>query len=130
MLTAFASYDDGHFNTCPQQDTVTVNSTVIKCSHNKGQNMPEEHTNEDDANAVNIHHSWQEASSHSTVMLPWTDESIESINCEMPFSNREQWLKMCQIPSNHTITELPALIYTNTNVQRDPAADNIHMCAD
>jgi hypothetical protein len=91
MLTAFAHYDNGHSSMCPKpQDTATVNSTVIKCSHNKGQNVPEEHTNEDDANAVAIHHSLQEASSHSTVLLPWTDEFSDSINCKILFSNWEQ----------------------------------------
>jgi len=35
--------------------------------------MLEEHTNEDDENAVTIHPSLQETSGHSTVLLPGAD---------------------------------------------------------
>jgi hypothetical protein len=40
------------------------------CWHTEGQNLPEEH--EDDAEVVTVHHSLQEACTHSTVPLPWT----------------------------------------------------------
>jgi hypothetical protein len=103
MLIAFVNYDDGHCSMCPEtQETVKVNAKEIECSHTEGQNMPEEHAN-DYANAVTIHHSLQEAPVHSTVLLPWTDEFSESINCEIQISNWEQQLKMCKIPSNHSI---------------------------
>jgi len=48
-------------------------SKELKCSwHTEGQNLPEEHIDEDDAKVVTVHHSLQEACTRSTVRLPRT----------------------------------------------------------
>jgi hypothetical protein len=40
--------------------------------HTEGQNLPEEHIDEDDAEFVTVHRSLQEAYTPSAVLLPWT----------------------------------------------------------
>jgi hypothetical protein len=78
-LLPFAANEEGPCGMFPKtKQTEIFDSKELKCNfHTEGQNLPEEHVNEDCAKAMIICDELQEASAHSTVPLPWTAQFFE-----------------------------------------------------